>query len=627
MDTLAATDDSVAVVENSSISETCINATAEHYHEGNRRKILQFIEEITTNVDEVQTQVLSEILSGNAQVEYLQRHGLNGHTDRETFKKVIPVVCYEDLIPDIDPLIANGNSITSSILGSRLIKQFIRSTGTSSGVRKLIPLTQEQEDKIWHFQDLVMPVISQHVPGLDKGKAMHLLFVAPDSTTPGGLIANSIVPFMHKSLHFKNLFRNVDPYRNFTSPIEIILCEDTYQSMYCQLLCGLYQNSHVLRLGFIFSSVVVQAVKFLQEHWILLCDDIRNGNIAVGNTKITDQTVKKAVMNILVKPNPELADFIERECKRDESWKGILSRLWPNAKYIDAIITGTMSHHIPIINFYTNELPIVSQAYGCSESVLGLNLNPLCKPNEVSYTFIPTMAYCEFLPIVNEDVQQNNNCNLEEEQRHQELVDLADVKLGGEYEVVITNYAGLYRYRVGDVLQVSGFKNNAPQFSFVCRKNAVLSIDHDKTTEVELQNAVRNAFDQLMSKLNVSLVEYTSFADASTNPGHYVIYWELQCSNNNASISVPVFEKCCLIIEESLGAEYRSLRVNNKHIGPLELKIVETGTFDKLMNYAINQGTSVSQYKTPRGVKLGPILELLNSQVISNYFSPKCPNP
>ncbi|RZC93945.1 hypothetical protein C5167_016637 [Papaver somniferum] len=473
-----------------------------------------------------------------------------------------------------------------------------------------------------------MPVISQHVPGVDKGKARNLLFVAPDSTTPGGLVASPISSFFHKSSYFKNLLRNVDPYRNFTSPIETILCEDTYQSMYTQLLCGLSQNSHVVRLGFLFASAVIQAVKFLQEHWILLCDDIRNENIAVGNTKITDPTVKKAVMNILVKPNPELADFIESECKRDESWKGILHRLWPNTKYIDAVITGTISHHISSINFYSNELPIVSNAYGFSEGLFGLNLNPLCKPNEVSYTLIPTMAYCEFLPIVDEDVQQHNNCNLEVDQHLQELVDLADVKLGREYEVVITNYAGLYRYRVGDVLRVAGFKNNAPQFNFVCRNNAVLSIEHDKTTEGELQNAVRNAFDQLMSKLNVSLVEYTSFADTSTNPGHYVLYWELQCSNNNnASITLPVFENCCFIMEESLGAEYRSLRVNNKHIGPLELKIVETGTFDKLMDYAVNQGASVGQYKTPRSVKLGPLLELLNSQVISNYLSPKCPNP
>lgn len=55
-----------------------------------------------------------------------------------------------------------------------------------------------------------------------------------------------------------------------------------------------------------------------------------------------------------------------------------------------------------------------------------------------------------------------------EEQK--ELVKLVDTKLGQEYELVVTTYVGLYRYRIGDVLKVAGFKNKAPQFNFVCRK-------------------------------------------------------------------------------------------------------------------------------------------------------------
>lgn len=74
------------------------------------KKVLQFIEEVTTDVDEVQKRVLAEILSRNANVEYLQRHGLNGHTDRETFKKVIPVITYEDIQPDIN-CIAHGDKL------------------------------------------------------------------------------------------------------------------------------------------------------------------------------------------------------------------------------------------------------------------------------------------------------------------------------------------------------------------------------------------------------------------------------------------------------------------------------------------------------------------------------------
>ena len=90
------------------------------------KKTLQFIEDVTSNADEVQKKVLEEILSRNAHVEYLQRHGLNGQTDRETFKKFMPVIAYEDIQPHIDR-IADGD--TSPILCSRPISEFLTRSG------------------------------------------------------------------------------------------------------------------------------------------------------------------------------------------------------------------------------------------------------------------------------------------------------------------------------------------------------------------------------------------------------------------------------------------------------------------------------------------------------------------
>lgn len=182
---------------------------------------------------------------------------------------------------------------------------------------------------------------------------------------------------------------------------------------------------------------------------------------------------------------------------------------------------------------------------------------------------------------------------------------------------------GLYRYRVGDILRVAGFKNKSPQFNFICRMNVALSIDTDKTDEVELQKAVEIAVNHLMP-YGVALKEYTSYADTTTIPGHYVIFWELSL-NETTQIPPSVFEDCCLVIEESLNSVYRQGRTSDKSIGPLEIKIVENETFDKLMDYSISLGASINQYKTPRCVKLAPIIELLNSRVVSSYFSPKCP--
>ncbi|KAL0357674.1 UNVERIFIED_CONTAM: putative indole-3-acetic acid-amido synthetase GH3.1 [Sesamum calycinum] len=270
-------------------------------------------------------------------------------------------------------------------------------------------------------------------------------------------------------------------------------------------------------------------------------------------------------MTRIVRPDPELADFIAKECSKD-NWERIITRIWPNTKYLDVIVTGAMAQYIPTLDYYSGGLP--------------------------------------------------KACTI--------LVDLADVEIGKEYELVITTYAGLCRYRVGDILRVTGFHNSAPQFQFVRRKNVLLSIDSDKTDEAELQAAVESA-SCLLREFNTSVVEYTSYADTKTIPGHYVIYWELLGKDSGNSPSDQVLEQCCLAMEESLNSVYRQCRVADNSIGPLEIRVVRNGTFEELMDYAISRGASINQYKVPRCVSFTPIMELLDSRVVSSHFSPSLP--
>lgn len=85
-------------------------------------KALQFIEEMTRNVDRVQEHVLAQILSQNSETEYLKGFHLAGATDRETFKSKIPMVTYENIQPLIQR-IANGDR--SPILSARPISEFL----------------------------------------------------------------------------------------------------------------------------------------------------------------------------------------------------------------------------------------------------------------------------------------------------------------------------------------------------------------------------------------------------------------------------------------------------------------------------------------------------------------------
>ena len=311
------------------------------------------------------------------------------------------------------------------------------SSGTSEGERKLMPTIEEELERRYLLYSLLLPVMSQFVPDLDKGKGMYFLFVKSEAKTPGGLVARPVLTSYYKSSHFRNRQHGHDPYTNYTSPNETILCQDSYQSMYSQLLCGLCQNREVLRVGAVFASGFIRAIKFLEKNWVSLANDIRTGTL---NSKINDMLVRDSVMKIL-KPDPELADFIEAECEK-ESWNGIITRLWPNTKYLDVIVTGTMSQYIPILDYYSNGLPLVCTMYASSECYFGLNLNPLCKPSQVSYTLIPTMAYFEFLPVNRTNGYISKSNSEPAISLNQELVDLVDVKVGEEYELVVTTYSG-----------------------------------------------------------------------------------------------------------------------------------------------------------------------------------------
>ncbi|CAL4925530.1 unnamed protein product [Urochloa decumbens] len=573
-------------------------------------KKLEFIEEMTTDVDAVQERVLEEILSRNAEAEYLAvKCGLAGATDRARAK--VPISTYEDLQPYIRR-VADGDRSHILTGPAHPISELLASSGTSGGEPKLIPTVKDDLDRRALLDDLVMPVMTKYVPGLDEGSDLYFHFVKSETTTPGGLPARTVLTSFFRSDHLKSLL--YDPRYSYTSPAAAVLCEDTSQGMCAQMLCGLLHRRSVRRVGAAFAYGLVLAIRFLQLSWRELADDIE-ASALLTTRRVADPSVREAVASVLRRPDPELAHLIRAECSRDggDCWAGIVPRIWPNAKCLDAIATGSMAQYVPALNHYGGGLPIVSTIYGSSECYIGLNLQPMVDPSEVSYTVMPNMAYLEFLPLPLplEDTTEKASHH----QQQQQLVELAGC-----------------RYRLGDVLRVAGFHNAAPRFRFVRRAGVLLSLDSiDKTDEAELQRAVDRAAALLRRRRGgaVQLADYTSRACAATVPGHYVIYWELTTTMGGGAAvenDGETLGRCCLEMEEALNAMYRQCRVKDGSIGPLEIRIVRPGTFEALMDYAVARGSSVGQYKVPRCVAAPGVVELLDSHVVSSHFSPRLPH-
>ena len=75
-----------------------------------------------------------------------------------------------------------------------------------------------------------------------------------------------------------------------------------------------------------------------------------------------------------------------------------------------------------------------------------------------------------------------------------------ELTFGQRYQVVVTTAGGLYRYRTGDVVEVVGFLNQAPQLRFIGRDGRVSDLVGEKLSEAFVAVAIKNAMQALNLK-------------------------------------------------------------------------------------------------------------------------------
>lgn len=185
----------------------------------------------------------------------------------------------------------------------------------------------------------------------------------------------------------------------------------------------------------------MQSFITFEELWRDLCIDIRDGTLS---KRISIPRVRKAVLDI-ISPKPKLASKIEAACKEleDLDWFGLVPKLWPNAKYVYSIMTGSMQPYLKKLRRYAAGVPLVSAEYGSTESWIGVNVDPCLPPEDVTFAVVPTFSYFEFIPLH----RHKHDCNLATDDFIEDKpVPLSQVKVGQQYEIVLTTFTGKLSY-------------------------------------------------------------------------------------------------------------------------------------------------------------------------------------
>ncbi|KQK04638.1 jasmonic acid-amido synthetase JAR1 [Brachypodium distachyon] len=563
-------------------------------------------EMLTRDAGRVQQDTLKKILEVNADADYLRHFGLDGRTDAESYKSCIPLCVHSEVEPFIQR-VADGDSPRA--LTGKPITSLSLSSGTTQGKPKFLPFNDELLETTLQIFRTSYAFRNREYP-ISNGKALQFVYGSKQVLTKGGILATTATTNLYRSQRYKEGMKDIRS--QCCSPDEVIFGPDFHQSLYCHLLCGLIYSDEVYSVSSTFAHSLVHAFQTMEEVWEDLCADIRDG---VLSKKVTAPSIREAMSKIL-KPNPELADSIHKKCVGLSNWYGMIPALWPNAKYVYGIMTGSMEPYLKKLRHYAGPLPLISADYGASEGWVGSNIDPTLPPEQVTYAVLPQTGYFEFIPLekpTGEEMENSAAIHYIES----EPVGLTDVEVGKIYEVVITNFAGLYRYRLGDIVKIAGFHNATPELQFICRRSLVLSINIDKNTEKDLQLAVEEAA-KLLEGEKLEIVDFTSIVERSSDPGRYVIFWEL-----SSDASDEVLSSCANALDLAfIDAGYMGSR-KIKTIGPLELRILKKGTFKEILVHFLSLGGAVSQFKTPRFVNPSNsrVLHILNRNVVQSYFS------
>ncbi|XVF04241.1 hypothetical protein REPUB_Repub05bG0065500 [Reevesia pubescens] len=105
------------------------------------------------------------------------------------------------------------------------------------------------------------------------------------------------------------------------------------------------------------------------------------------------------------------------------------------------------------------------------------------------------MAYFELLPVMKDSVTMSQDQIQFIGVSHHESIQMKSTNEDIGPVDLVNAKLGLYQYKVGDIIMVTGFHNNTPQVQFVERQNVILSIDVDKTSEADLLKAVIRSKD------------------------------------------------------------------------------------------------------------------------------------
>ncbi|WP_027869506.1 GH3 auxin-responsive promoter family protein [Eubacterium sp. AB3007] len=442
----------------------------------------------------ISNDLLMKLLNDNKDTEYGRKYDFANIHSIEEYQDKVPLCDYDTLEPYIKRMVENDEE---NLLSCERPVHYALSSG-SVGVPKHIPVSAAELAKYRRYgTSMCFGVVDEYYRNT-TGKSFKKGFVADCLELKFQETAHGIP----KGAISGNILKQVkDTTQYFVSPPWDVLNPKAEMDLKYLRARYVLERRNIVFLNSAFMTALVDLLEYSRSNWEMLCNDIACGTID-SSIEIPDDWREKFESQL--KPNPERAKELAAAFKKGPN--GMALRIWPDLQFVASIGTGGFFTYSKKMHTFTGKnIPFNHLGYAASEGFFATSRHV----GDSSFVLVPDGGFYEFIPAKSEDdsVRPLTIDQLEE---------------GELYELVLTNLSGFYRYRIKDVIRVTGFYNEAPMLEFVFRKSQLLSIAGEKTNE----EAIRWSIEQFMKDASLDVTDYSVYADTDEEPGHYTFFIE-----------------------------------------------------------------------------------------------------
>jgi len=510
---------------------------------------------------ETQHHVLMGLVRAHAETAFGRDHGFAAIRSYEDFARAVPVGSHETLRPYLDRV--QAGEATALLPPGQRVLMFCRTSGTT-GQPKHIPVGPTFLAEMRRGWNIFGSRTLRDHPAAWLRPILTISSSMNEARSPTGVPCGAISGLLAATQ--KRIVR-----RMYVAPREAAEVHDPAAKYYTILRCGVGRDVGMITTAN--PSSTIRLVETGQEHAERLVRDVRDGTLSPPGDVPAD-----LLRRVRFRANPALARRLEEGIGRDGELRP--GHFW-NVEILCNWTGGTLKLYLRRLRELFGDVPVRDIGLLASEGRFSI---PLEDGTPAGVAEI-TGNFLEFLPVENGPAEKGQKRFQEPffgPARETEVGEVAkrfqepflprahELEVGAEYFLVLSNWAGLWRYGIDDRVRVVDFLGQSPVFEFLSRGRHTASITGEKITEHQVVEALRRAAADLGARID----RFTLQGRFAATP-HYELRLEPADGIDPAALADRLDGELA-----ALNLEYEAKRASGR-LGPIRPVLVGPGTFER----------------------------------------------